>query len=176
MSCLPIPVIYVNMTDVKSLMPTLFLREDELRRAVELLFFAYRDFTAEADEALERHGLGRAHHRALHFIGRRPGITVGDLLAILKITKQSLSRVLNTLVEQGYVTAAVGKTDRRQRHLSLTGKGTALLRELQGLQHARIAAAYRQAGPQAVAGFWKVLSEIVNADERETVLAFLDQH
>ncbi|RME62292.1 MAG: MarR family transcriptional regulator [Alphaproteobacteria bacterium] len=163
------------MTDVKSLVPTLFLREDELRRAVELLFFAYRDFTAEADAVLARHGLGRAHHRALHFIGRQPGITVGDLLKILKITKQSLSRVLNTLVAQGYVVAAIGKADRRQRQLSLTAKGSALLADVQALQHARIADAYRQAGPQAVAGFWKVLGEIVNADERAAVMAFLDR-
>lgn len=176
MCCLASRRIYVNMTDVKSIMPTLFLREDELRRAVELLFFAYRDFTAEADAALARHGLGRAHHRALHFINRRPGITVGELLTILKITKQSLSRVLNTLVDDGYVSATVGKTDRRQRQLSLTAKGQALAGELEGLQHARIAAAYRQAGPQAVAGFWKVLTEIVNPDERDQVLAFLDQH
>src|SRR5277367_892501 len=93
----------------------LFLREEEIRLAQDLLFFAYRDFTGAADVILDELGLGRAHHRALHFIGRSPGIAVGDLLAILRITKQSLARVLNALIDQGYVAQVQGRTDRRQR-------------------------------------------------------------
>ncbi len=108
----------------------LFLREEELRLAQDLLFFGYRDFTAGADAMLADLGMGRAHHRVLHFVGRRPGITVGDLLGILAITKQSLGRVLTPLVEDGYVTQAAGRTDRRQRLLSLTEKGAALERRL----------------------------------------------
>ena len=101
----------------------LFLREEEIRLAQDLLFFAYRDFTNAADVILDELGLGRAHHRALHFIGRNPGITVSDLLAILRITKQSLARVLGALVEQGYVAQAPGRADRRQRLLTLTPAG-----------------------------------------------------
>src|SRR6478735_2720565 len=95
-------------------------REEEMRLAQDLLFFAYRDFTNAADVALTELGLGRAHHRALFFIGRNPGITVSDLLAILRITKQSLARVLTALVDQGYVAQASGRADRRQRLLTLT--------------------------------------------------------
>ena len=87
----------------------LFLREEELRSAQDLLFFAYRDFTRAADEVLEGLGMGRAHHRALHYIGRNPGLPVSDLLSILRITKQSLARVLNMLVEEGYVTQQQGQ-------------------------------------------------------------------
>ncbi len=97
----------------------LFLREEELRLAQDLLFFGYREFTAGADEILAELDMGRAHHRVLHFVGRRPGITVGELLAILAITKQSLGRVLTPLIAEGYVTQAAGQTDRRQRLLQL---------------------------------------------------------
>ena len=106
----------------------LFLREEQIRLAQDLLFFAYRDFTGAADRILDELGLGRAHHRAIHFIGRNPGMTVGDLLAILHITKQSLARVLNELVERGYVQQATGRSDRRQRppdpHRPGAGPGT----------------------------------------------------
>src|ERR1700760_1331116 len=106
----------------------LFLREEEIRLAQDLLFFGYRDFTGAADRLLEELGLGRAHHRALHFIGRNPGMSVSDLLAVLRITKQSLARVLGLLVEQGYVAAVPGRSDRRQRLLTLTPTGQALER------------------------------------------------
>src|SRR5215203_190616 len=108
----------------------LFLREEELRLAQDLLFFGYRDFTAGADQILAELGMGRAHHRVLHFVGRRPGITVGELLGILGVTKQSLGRVLTPLVEGGLVRAAAGRSDRRQRLLSLTPEGEALERRL----------------------------------------------
>src|SRR3954465_5867032 len=127
--------------------------EEEIRAAQDLLFFAYRDFTNAADVILVELGLGRAHHRALHFIGRNPGITVSDLLAILRITKQSLARVLSVLMEQGYVAQSPGRSDRRQRLLSLTQAGQALERRLFETQRERLLIAYREAGGPAVDGF-----------------------
>jgi len=154
------------MTDVKPGGNLLFLREEELRQAIELLFFAYRDFTAEPDLLLAEQGLGRAHHRAVYFIGRHPGITVGDLLSILGITKQSLARVLNQLVAEGLVAQAKGMRDRRQRLLELTPKGVALERQLTEKQRQRVARAYREAGPQAVEGFRKVMVELIEERDR----------
>ena len=144
----------------------LFLREEQMRLAQDMLFFAYRDFTGAADVILEELGLGRAHHRALHFIGRAPGMTVGDLLAILRITKQSLSRVLNALVEQGYVAQSPGRSDRRQRLLSLTEAGRNLERRLFERQRERLAVAYREAGGAAVEGFRRVMRGIMDPAAR----------
>lgn len=158
------------MTDLKSLANPLFLREDELRQAIELLFYAYRDFTRGPDEILERYGFGRAHHRALHFIGGNPGITVAELLAILRITKQSLSRVLSALIEGGFVRQQQGTRDRRQRQLFLTDQGRHLERQIATVQQAKVAEAYREAGAEAVAGYRKVLSGLIDAQERPTIL------
>ncbi len=144
----------------------LFLREEELRLAQDLLFFGYRDFTAGADAILAELGLGRAHHRVLHFVGRRPGITVGELLAILGITKQSLARVLTPLMEQDYVLQAAGRNDRRQRLLSLTPKGEALERRLYERQREAVIRAYREAGPEAVEGFRRVMRGLMGPDAR----------
>lgn len=144
----------------------LFLREEEIRAAQDLLFFAYRDFTNAADVILEELGLGRAHHRALHYIGRNPGISVSELLAILRITKQSLARVLNELIERGHVAQVPGQTDRRQRLLSLTDQGRALERRLYEQQRERLAAAYREAGGAAVEGFRRVMRGIMDDDAR----------
>jgi len=149
----------------------LFLREEEIRAAQDLLFFAYRDFTRAADEVLEGMDMGRAHHRALHYIGRNPAIPVSDLLAILRITKQSLARVLGALVEGGYVTQAQGQVDRRQRLLTLTEKGEALERQLFERQRERLAAAYREAGAGAVDGFRRVMRGIMDENAR----AYLDR-
>ena len=149
----------------------LFLREEEIRLAQDLMFFAYRDFTNAADVILNELGLGRAHHRALHFIGRNPGITVSDLLTLLRITKQSLARVLGALVEQGYVAQAPGNADRRQRLLSLTPAGAALERRLFERQRDRLAGAYREAGGPAVDGFRRVMRAIMN----ESARAYLDR-
>jgi len=149
----------------------LFLREEEIRLAQDLLFFAYRDFTGAADVILDELGLGRAHHRALHFIGRNPQTTVTELLGILRITKQSLARVLGVLVEQGYVTQAPGRDDRRQRLLSLTPKGEALERRLFNRQRERLSAAYRDAGGPAVEGFRRVMRGIMN----EAARAYMDR-
>ena len=145
----------------------LFLREEELRLAQDLLFFGYRDFTAGADEILVELGMGRAHHRVLHFVGRRPGITVGDLLGILAITKQSLGRVLQPLVEEGYVTQTPGRNDRRQRLLTLTDKGAALERRLFDRQRETVMRAYREAGPAAVEGFRRVMRGLMGDQARD---------
>jgi DNA-binding MarR family transcriptional regulator len=152
----------------------LFLRDEELRQGIELLFYAYRDFTGEPDAILAKIGLGRAHHRAIYFIGRHAGMTVSELLAILKITKQSLSRVLSQLVREGYVQQRPGKRDRRQRLLELTDKGKDLERQLTRTQRERIARAYREAGAEAVAGYRKVLLGLVDEPERRKILARLE--
>ncbi|MDJ0388244.1 MarR family transcriptional regulator [Roseomonas sp. E05] len=144
----------------------LFLREEELRLAQDLLFFGYRDFTAGPDAILAELGMGRAHHRVLHFVGRRPGITVGELLAILGITKQSLGRVLTPLVEEGYVTQTPGRNDRRQRLLTLTEKGEALERRLFERQREWVMQAYREAGPVAVEGFRRVMRGLMGPEAR----------
>jgi DNA-binding MarR family transcriptional regulator len=146
--------------------PTLDLGETEMRQAQDLLFFAYRDFTNVADRVLEELGLGRAHHRALHFIGRNPGLTVSALLAILRITKQSLARVLNMLVDEGYVSQAPGFEDRRMRLLTLTDKGQALERRLFECQRALLTDAYQQAGPQAIEGFRRVTRAMMDKGAR----------
>ena len=154
------------MTDVKIGPNPLFLREEELRQAMELLFFAYKDFTSEPDRLLERYGFGRAHHRVLYFVGRNPAITVSELLNILGITKQSLSRVLSQLLREDFVQQRHGVEDRRRRHLELTDKGAALERALFESQRGRISAAYHAAGAEAVAGFREVLLNIMEDSAR----------
>lgn len=144
----------------------LFLTEEQLRRGIEAMFFAYRAFTADPDLILQEQDYGRAHHRALHFIARAPGLTVNALLAILAVTKQSLNRVLRALIEDGLVESRVGRRDRRERMLYLTPKGAALERRLSEAQRARMRAAYRQAGPQAVAGFRQVLEAMMDPETR----------
>jgi DNA-binding MarR family transcriptional regulator len=158
------------MADVKSSINPLFLRDEELRQGIELLFYAYRDFTNEPDSILAEYGFGRAHHRAIHFIQRDPGMTVAALLAILRITKQSLSRVLGQLVAEGYVEQRKGLRDRRQRLLYLTEKGRELERRVSEAQRARVAQAYREAGAEAVEGYRKVLLGLVDAPDRAAVL------
>ena len=155
------------MADIKTGPNPLFLREEELRQAIELLFFAYRDFTAEPDEMLAKFGFGRAHHRAIYFVGRHPGITVSELLGILKITKQSLSRVLGQLVREGFIVSRPGRRDRRQRLLELTDKGREMERRLTENQRQLIARAYREAGAEAVEGFRRVLKGMINEEDRK---------
>lgn len=147
----------------------LFLREEEIRLAQDLLFFGYREFTIGADEILVALNMGRAHHRVLHFVGRRPGITVGELLSILNITKQSLGRVLTPLIDDGYVTQSTGRADRRQRLLTLGEKGAALERRLYERQRETIMQAYREAGPAAVEGFRRVMRGLMGPDGRATL-------
>jgi len=151
----------------------LYLREDELTDGIELFFFAGRDFARALDVRLNELGLGRAHLRALHFVARHPGLPVSDLLSILGITKQSLSRVVKSLTEDGYLTQSQGSRDRRQRLLRLTSKGTGVEAELTALQRTRLAKAYREAGPEAVAGFRQVLSGLLAEQERAGVLRLI---
>ena len=153
------------MSDIKSPANPLFLREEELRQGIELLFYAYRDFTAEPDEMLAHYGFGQAHHRVIYFVGRYPEMTVTQLLGILRITKQSLSRVLSQLVRQGFITQRAGERDRRQRLLELTQKGIELERALSENQRARVANAYKEAGAQAVEGFRKVMLGIIGSPD-----------
>jgi DNA-binding MarR family transcriptional regulator len=154
---------YVNMTDIESSAKPPFPSDPAVRQGIELLFFAYRDFTAEPDAILGRYGFGRAHHRVIHFVGRHPRMPVGELLDILRIKKQSLSRVLGQLVQQGFIVQQPGVRDRRQRLLELTAKGRELDDRLSAPQRARIAAAYRRAGAPAVEGFRKVLLGVIAA-------------
>jgi len=154
------------MADVKPTADRIFLQEEELRQAIEMLFFAYRDFTGEPDTMLSRIGLGRAHHRAIYFVGRNPGITVTDLLGILKITKQSLARVLSQLLREGYIEQRTSDQDRRKRLLTLTDKGVELEHQLTANQRKRIAKAYEAAGPDAVRGFKDVMHGIMDSGDR----------
>lgn len=153
----------------------LYLREEELRRGIELLYFAYRDFTRDPDEILAQSQFGRAHHRVLYFVGRNPGTTVSGLLDLLRITKQSLSRVLGQLVDDGFIHQKTGTEDRRQRLLYLTEKGQTFEKELFSTQRSRVANAYKTAGPDAVAGFWEVLLNIVDEHDRSTVLQQIEK-
>jgi DNA-binding MarR family transcriptional regulator len=150
------------------------LRDEELRQAIELLFFAYRDFTGEADAILSDYDFGRAHHRVIYFVGRNPEITVSQLLVILKITKQSLARVLGQLIYEGFVEQKTDAVDRRRRLHELTKKGAELDSRLTNRQSHRIAAAYATSGPQAISGFRQILRSIINQEDREYVDDFFD--
>ncbi|MGR3466644.1 MAG: MarR family winged helix-turn-helix transcriptional regulator [Shimia sp.] len=152
----------------------LFLTDDQLRKGIEAMFFAYRGFTADPDRLLSDKGYGRAHHRAVHFIGRSPGTTVNNLLSILGVTKQSLNRVLRTLIVDGLVESRVGTRDRRERHLFLTPDGAALESALSDAQRARMRMAYKAAGPGAVQGFRQVLEAMMDRDLRRQYRALED--
>lgn len=146
----------------------LFLTDEQLRQGIEAMFFAYRGFTADPDRILSDMAYGRAHHRAIHFINRAPGTTVNNLLSILGVTKQSLNRVLRTLIGDGLVESRIGKFDKRERHLFLTEEGEALEQKLSDAQRARMRMAFRDAGPEAVAGFRKVLEAMMDREMRYT--------
>ncbi len=152
----------------------LFLTDEQLRQGIEAMFFAYRGFTADPDRILAELAYGRAHHRAIHFINRAPGTTVNNLLAILGVTKQSLNRVLRTLIADGLVESRVGTVDKRERHLFLTEAGAALETKLSDAQRARMRAAYKEAGPEAVTGFRKVLEAMMDADMRRAYTKLRD--
>lgn len=158
------------MSDLVPSASPLFLREDEVRRGIELLYFGYSDLVRGADERLTREALGRAHHRALYFIARRPGISVSALVRLLGITKQSLRRVLTELQGRGFVEQTTGTTDRRQRLLSLTDAGLALEYELFMMLRERMAQAYASAGQEAVSGYWRVLAYLLRDDQRQIIL------
>jgi len=166
----------VNMADIKPAQKGLFLRKSELRRGIELLFFAYRDFTAEADRVLAGYGLGRAHHRVIYFVARQPDITVSELLAILGITKQSLARVLSHLVAERFVEQRAGTHDRRQRLLRLTPQGAALEAMLTDLQCKRFAETYNAGGAESVAGFTQILRGLLDEPTRAQLLKRSPDH
>ena len=140
---------------------------------IELLFFAYRDFVGDPDEVLAKLGFGRAHHRVLHFVNRNPGIKVADLLDILKITKQSLGRVLKQLIDQGYVVQREGANDRRQRLLYVSAAGEALAMQLAGLQTERIARVLAEIGPGGREAARRFLAGMIDADDRDHVLRLI---
>lgn len=138
--------------------------EPPLFDLIELLFFAYRDFVGDPDRILEQYGFGRAHHRVLHFVNRNPGLTIAALLDILRITKQSLNRVLKELIEQGYIEQRAGETDRRQRLLFATPRGQSLALDLATLQTRRIANALEEAGPEAAAAARRFLGAMIDPE------------
>ncbi|MEN3974622.1 MarR family transcriptional regulator [Emcibacter sp. SYSU 3D8] len=162
------------MADITIKEPT----DEEVRQAIELLFFAYRDFVADPDKVLAEYespagSLGRAHHRVIHFVSRNPGMTVAELLSILQITKQSLARVLRQLIDEGFVAQERGPEDARQRLLYLTDKGEAFETALSNPQRARFRRLFEKAGPEASQSFRRLLLELINEDEREQVLALI---
>lgn len=186
------PSLYVNMTDINSdphrerAAKTIrqgkarelddgrgAKSDDTLISLVELLFFAYRDFTGEADTMLAELDFGRAHHRVLHFVNRRPGMRVADLLDILRITKQSLARVLKQLVDRGFIAQEAGAEDRRERRLHLTAQGQELAARLSKLQTARIRQALDLAGPSGEEIARAFLLGIVGPEHRENLDAAL---
>ena len=159
----------VNMASPTPSASPLFLRETEIRRGVELLYFGNSHLTRAIDRGLAAKGLGRAHHRALYFVARQPDLTVSQLLALLGITKQSLGRVLTELTERGLIEMRAGDRDRRQRLLRLTAEGTEFENELFEALRERLSAAYASAGQGAVGGFWAVLEGLIPAEERPRV-------
>jgi DNA-binding MarR family transcriptional regulator len=142
---------------------------------IELLFFVYRDFVADPDEVLEKLGFGRAHHRVLHFVNRNPAIKVANLLDILKITKQSLGRVLKQLIDEGYIVQKEGESDRRHRLLYATPKGEALALKLAGLQTKRILRALESLPPGAHETARQFLIAMLEAEGRDDVLRLIGQ-
>ena len=170
---------YVNMADLnlplagRSAGTDRTPRGEPIWNVIELLFFAYRDFIGDPDDVLAKLNFGRAHHRVLHFVNRNPGMKVAELLDILKITKQSLGRVLKQLIQQGYIVQKEGANDRRQRLLYVTAKGEALAMKLAGLQTARIARALSELGSNGHDMACRFLSAMINSEQRDSVLRFI---
>ena len=148
---------------------------DHLLACVELFFFAYRDFTGDPDVVLAQYGFGRAHHRVLHFVQRNPGLRVARLLDILKITKQSLARVLKQLLDEGFITQKTGPEDRRERLLFATTKGTKLAEKLASLQLQRISTALENAGPGGSDATIRFLLGMIGDADRPAVEALIKQ-
>jgi DNA-binding MarR family transcriptional regulator len=140
---------------------------------IELLFFAYRDFVSDPDEVLAKLGFGRAHHRVLHFVNRNPGMKVAELLDVLKITKQSLGRVLKQLIDENYIVQKEGASDRRQRLLYVTAAGEALAVKLADLQTTRIARVLAELGPGAREAACRFLAGMIDAEDRDHVLRLI---
>ena len=161
------------MTDI--IAPLSKTHDSDAVSLVELMFFAYRDFVAGPDEILEDLGFGRAHHRVLHFVGRGPGMTVAQLLDILRITKQSLSRILKELIEKGYITQKEGAEDRRQRLLYLSPSGDALWKKLITPQLARFRNAIKHMGEEDAALYHEMLMQLISPENRQSAEAWIGQ-
>jgi DNA-binding MarR family transcriptional regulator len=156
-----------NATETKSAVA----ERDNMRwDIIELLFFAYRDFVGDPDQELEAFGFGRAHHRVMHFVHRYPGLKVADLLDVLRITKQSLGRVLKQLLDEGYIVQKTGDNDRRQRLLYATPKGEALVQKLAGLQTTRINRALAEIGAQDAEAVKRFLRAMIDREDPDKVL------
>src|ERR1700738_4225977 len=166
---------YVNMADLnlrisdRCSRPDPTIREEPIWNVIELLFFAYRDFISDPDDVLAKLGFGRAHHRVLHFVNRNPGMKVAELLDVLKITKQSLGRVLKQLIDEGYVVQKEG-ADRRQRLLYVSPAGEALALKLAGLQAVRIGRVLDELGPAGRETARRFLAGMIGDEDRERVL------
>ena len=154
------------MADLNNLISPFFLNEKEIRKVLELFFFSYRDFTSGPDKILEKLKFGRAHHRAIYFVGKKNNITIKELLIVLKITKQSLSRVLNQLVEEGYIIVSSG-LDKRTKSLSLTEKGKKLELELSTIQIKKIKKVLNNFSEENINGFKKILYEMIDINNRK---------
>ncbi len=169
---------YVNMADVNfnaamphaAKAPAQATPETLRWDIIELLFFAYRDFVGDPDHVLDQFGFGRAHHRVVHFVHRYPGLKVADLLDVLRITKQSLGRVLKQLLDEGYIVQKSGEVDRRQRLLFATAKGEALVAQMAGLQTTRIEHALKDFSPNDVAAIKRFLGGMIDRDDPDKVL------
>ena len=155
------------MADLNNLISPFFLNEKEIRKIIELVFFSYRDFTAGPDQILEKLNFGRAHHRVIYFVGKKDKITIKELLAVLKITKQSLSRVLNQLVKEGFIVVSTG-LDKRTKNLSLTSSGLSLENELSTIQIHKIKKVINNFNQEDIDAFKKVLYEMIEIDNKKT--------
>ena len=155
------------MADLNNLISPFFLNNKEIRKIIELIFFSYRDFTAGPDKILEKLNFGRAHHRVIYFVGKKNNITIKELLAVLKITKQSLSRVLNQLVKEGFIVVSTG-LDKRTKILSLTNSGISLENELSTIQIQKIKKVINNFNQEDIDGFKKILYEMIEIDNKKT--------
>ena len=155
------------MADLNNLISPFFLNDKEIRKIIELVFFSYRDFTAGPDQILEKLNFGRAHHRVIYFVGKKDKITIKELLGVLKITKQSLSRVLNQLVKESYIVVSTG-LDKRTKNLSLTSSGLSLENELSTIQIQKIKKVINNFNQEDIDGFKKILYEMIEIDNKKT--------
>ena len=155
------------MADLNNLISPFFLNDKEIRKIIELVFFSYRDFTAGPDQILEKLNFGRAHHRVIYFVGKKNNITIKELLGVLKITKQSLSRVLNQLVKEGFIVVSTG-LDKRTKNLSLTSRGLSLENELSTIQIQKIKRVINNFNHEDINGFKKILYEMIEIDNKKT--------
>ncbi|MDB2349531.1 MarR family transcriptional regulator [Alphaproteobacteria bacterium] len=155
------------MADLNNLISPFFLNDKEIRKIIELVFFSYRDFTAGPDQILEKLNFGRAHHRVIYFVGKKEQITIKELLRVLKITKQSLSRVLNQLVKEGFIVVSTG-LDKRTKNLSLTSRGIDLENELSTIQIQKIKKVINNFNQEDIDGFKKILYEMIEIDNKKT--------